>query len=80
MIKNLKCLLATAANYCLTLKEEKSQIRVTTLVMSGYKISFNKGEPDPDRLQPLLDILPPTSLKELKRAYCIFSYYSKWNT
>jgi len=78
--KNLNCLLAAAGNFRLTLNEEKSQIRVATLVLLGYKISFNKVEPDPDRLQPLLDLLPSTSLKELKRASGIFSYYCKWNT
>jgi len=59
--KNLNCLLAAAANCRLTLNKEKSQIRVATLVMLRYKISFNKVEPDPDRLQPLLHLLPPTS-------------------
>ena len=78
--KNQNCLLAAAANCRLTLNEEKSQIREATLVMLGYKISFSKVEPDPDRLQPLLDLLPPTNLKELKCASGIFSYYSKWNT
>jgi len=38
---------------------------VATLVMLGYKISFKKVEPDPDRLQPLLDLLLPACLKEL---------------
>jgi len=71
-------LLAAAADCCLTLNKENSQIRVTTLAMLGYKISFNKVEPDPDRLQPLLDLPPHTNLKELKRAFGIFSYHSKW--
>jgi len=46
--------------------------------MLGYKISFNKVELDPVRLQPLLDLPPPTNLKELKRSSGILSYYSKW--
>jgi len=58
-------LLAATADCRLTLNEEKSQIRVATLVMLGYKISFKKVEPDPDRLQPLLDLLLPACLKEL---------------
>jgi len=41
---------------------------MTTPVMLGYKISFNKVWPDPERLQPLLDLPPPTNLKEPKRA------------
>ena len=77
--KKLNCLLAATADCRLMLNEEKSQIRVATLVMLGHKISFNKVEPDPDRLQPLLDLLPLTSLKGLKRASSLFSYCSKWN-
>ena len=78
--KKLNCLLAATADCRLMLNEEKSQIRVATLVMLGHKISFNKVEPDPDRLQPLLDLLPLTSLKGLKRASSLFLYCSKWNT
>jgi len=65
--KNLNCLFAAAGDCRQTLKEEKVQIRVTTLAMLGYKICFNKVEPDPNQLQPLLDLPPHTNLKELKR-------------
>jgi len=47
--KNLNCLFAAATDCRLTLSEEKSQICVTVLSMLGYKISFNKVEPDPDQ-------------------------------
>jgi len=43
--------------------------------MLGYKISFNEVEPDPDRLQPLLDLPPPTNLKELKRVWHILAVF-----
>jgi len=72
--KNLSCLLAAAADCRLTLNEEVTDSRDNTC----HPISFNKVEPDPDRLQPLLDLPPPTNLKELKRASGVFSYYSKW--
>ena len=62
----------------LTLNETKSKFRTTTLDMLGYRISHNQVKPDPQRLQPLLNLPPPSTAKELKRVSGMFSYYSKW--
>jgi len=46
--------------------------------MLGNRISHNQVKPDPQRLQPLLDLPPPSTAKDLKRVLGMFSYYSKW--
>ena len=61
----------------MTMNEFKSQLRVRTLDMLGYRVSFQQVKPDPQRLQPLLDLPPPRTPKELKRVSGMFSYYAK---
>ena len=75
---NLKLLLDGADECNLTLNETKSKFRTTTLGMLGYKIFHNLVKPNPKRLQPLLDLSPPSTAKELKRVSGMFSYCSKW--
>jgi len=57
---NLKLLL-DAAECNLSLNETKSKFRITTLDRLGYRISHNQVRPDPQRLQPLLDLQPPST-------------------
>jgi len=75
---NLKLLLDAADECNLTLNETKSKFRTNTLDMLGYRISHNQVKPDPQRLQPLLDLPPLSTTKELKIVSGMFSYYSKW--
>jgi len=74
---NLKLLLDAADECNLTLNETKSKFRTTTLDMFGHRISHNQVKPDPQRLQPLLDLPAPSTAKELKSVSGMFSYYSK---
>ena len=46
--------------------------------MLSYRLSSQKVRPDPQRLQPLLDVPPPRTPKELKRVSGMFSYCAKW--
>ena len=46
--------------------------------MLGYQISQGNICPDPERMQPLLDLPVPGSAPSLKRALGLFSYYSPW--
>ena len=75
---NLRRLLEAAAKCRLTINEEKSKIRVTELEILGHRISYKKIEPDPKRLQALLELPIPTCTKELQRVSGLFSYYAKW--
>ena len=64
--------------YGLTLNEDQTISSVTTLKTLGYQISYGNICPDPDRMQPLLNLPVPASAAALKRALGLFSYYSVW--
>ena len=51
---------------------------MTKLNLLGYSISHQEGRPDQERLQALLDMKPPNTNRELKRAIGLFSYYARW--
>ena len=76
--KNLKRFLAAAKKKNLTYNEEKCKFSTKALKILGYYISEGEIRPDPDRLQPLRDLPPPTGMKDQKRVIGCFSYYSKW--
>jgi len=76
--RNLKCLFDTVAECNLAINEEKSNFRVTELVMLGYLVAYKEIKPDPKRLQALLGLPEPTCAKELERVSGLFSYYAKW--
>ena len=44
----------------------------------GYNISNGEVKPDRNRLQALLDLKPPETMKELKRVVGLFAYYARW--
>ena len=44
----------------------------------GYLVGNGEIKPDPERLCPLKELPPPTSLKSLKRVLGLFAYYAKW--
>lgn len=64
--------------YNLTLNEDKTIASVEEISMLGYAISYLKVRPDPERMQPLLNLPLPTDAKSLKRSLGLFSYYSQW--
>ena len=76
--KNLKRFLAAAKKKNLTYNEEKCKFSTKALKILGCYISEGEIRPDPDRLQPLRDLPPPTNMKDQKRVIGFFSYYSKW--
>jgi hypothetical protein len=64
--------------YNLTLNEDKTVLFSTSITILGYTISHQSIRPDQDRLKPLLEMPPPTSLKAQKRIIGMFAYYSKF--
>ena len=44
----------------------------------GYSISKGTLQPNPVRVEPVLDIPVPCNAKELQRMLGMFSYYTKW--
>ncbi len=75
---NVKSFMVIIAKYNLTLNHEKTISSVAEINMLGYCISHQNVRPDPERMQPLLNLPVPTDSKELKRALGLFSYYSQW--
>jgi len=60
-------LLNTAKNEEFTFNESKSVISLPQLDLLGYRVSKGQIEPDPTRMQPLLDLPILKTQKELKR-------------
>ena len=61
----------------MTLNDSKTVYGVTELNILGYCVGNNLVKPDLERLKPLLEMPPPTSLKSLKRTLGLFAYYAK---
>ena len=68
----------TARKYNLEFNHDKTVAFCTKLAILGYIVEHNVVQPDPQRLQPLLDLPSPSDLPSLKRICGMFSYYSKW--
>ena len=68
----------TAKKYNLEFNHAKTVEFCTQLAVLGYIIKHLSVQPDPQRLQPLLDLPSPTNLPSLRRICGMFSYYSKW--
>ena len=75
---NLQKLLKAASKYGLTFNEAKSIIGVEEIDLLGYRVACGQIQPDPDRLEPLRLMPPPTNMKSQKRAIGMFAYYSSW--
>ena len=75
---NLKLFREAAARNNLTFNETKNVISVKEIDHIGYRISKGQIKPDPERLKPLKEMPPPTTLKSQKRVVGMFSYYSNW--
>ena len=76
--RNVQCFLDKIKGYSLTLNEDKTIASVTEIRMLGYLISNKNIRPDPERMQPLINLPIPTDQTSLKRALGLFSYYSQW--
>ena len=48
------------------------------ITVLGYEIENGRISPDKSRLQPLLELAKPKTLKELKQVRGLFAYYAKW--
>ena len=76
--RNLQKLYDSARKYNLTFNHDKSIISVSSICLLGYQISPGQIRPDPERLEPLVQLSPPEDQKSLKRVLGLFSYYSQW--
>ena len=76
--KNLQDFLKAAKSFNMVFNDSKSVISTTSLPILGYVISNGEIKPDPQRLEPLRKLPPPTDLKSQKRCVGMFAYYSHW--
>ena len=64
--------------YNFTLNDDKTVSFSTSITILGYTISYQSIRPDQNRLKPLLEMPPPSSLRAQKRIIGMFAYYSKF--
>ena len=64
--------------YGITFNDSKNIIGVQTIDLFGYRISKGEIRPDPERLAPLRQLLPPSNQKCQRRIIGMFAYYSPW--
>jgi len=76
--QNLQALLEAGRRDNFTLNEEKSKFWMESVNLLGYQISHGEIRPNSQRLQPLLNLPPSESLRELKRVTGMFAYYARW--
>ena len=72
--QNVRAFLEVVKSRHLTLNNSKS----STINVLGYLIGNGIIKPDPDRLRPLQELPPPTSVRSLRRSLGMFAYYAKW--
>ena len=75
--KNLKELLTAAKKHGISFNE-KGIISSPVIRVIGYEVKQGEIRPDPERLQALKDLEPPSNSKSQQRAMGLFAYYSQW--
>ncbi|CAH8626418.1 unnamed protein product [Dicrocoelium dendriticum] len=70
---NLKHFLAVAKNCDITFNDTKSIFAVNKVTLLGYEISKGIIKPDPERLRPLAELMPPHDSKSQQRLVGMFA-------
>ena len=60
------------------LNRSKCEFSTRRLKILGSVIENGTISPDPDRLRPLINLPPPSNLKELRRIMGLFAHYSQF--
>ena len=76
--RNLRVFYEAAAKWNLTINDQKTQLSKNEIALLGYRVAYHTIKPDPDRVQPLLDMPVPKTKKELQRIIGLFAYYARW--
>lgn len=76
--KKLAHFLQVAEKYNLTLNENECVFSTKCIKVLGYCIEEGAISPDPDRVQPLLDLPVPKNKSSLQRVIGMFAYYARW--
>ena len=73
--ENVKKFLQMLIKYNFTLNESKTIQFPTSITVLGYTVSYDKISPDRERLRPLLEKPPPSTIKAQKRIVGIKSVH-----
>ena len=76
--ENLKRFQEVATKRQITYNDAKSIFSTRRLAILGYIVGEGEVRPDPERLQPLLQLPIPKDMKSLRRLLGFFSHYSPW--
>lgn len=74
---NLEKFLDAARKYSLTVNQSTCKFSTNKIKFLDFLIGDKTIMPDPDHLQPLLNLPPPNDTKTLKRAIGLFANYSR---
>lgn len=74
---NLQRFLRAASKANLVLNMNKSKFNLESIKLLGYSIADGNLRPDPDRLQPLINLALPQNPKEIQRLLGFFAYYAR---
>ena len=75
---NVTAFMNAAMKYNLQFNDGKTIANVQSIKLLGYLVSHGSIQPDPDRIQPLLDLPVPKDEKSLASALGLFAHYSCW--
>ena len=75
---NLDLFMEAAWKTNLKFNNSKTVTSTWRLPILGYVIEEGTIRPDPDCLQPLLELPLPQNIRSLNRCLGLFSYYSQW--
>ena len=76
--QNLSTFLKAAKDCNLTFNNGKCKFTKNSLTLRGFSISDGVLKPDPERVNPVLEMQVPTSQKQLQRVVGVFAYYAQW--
>ena len=76
--ENVRKFMDAARDANLTLNRSKCEFSTRRLKILGSVIENGTISPDPDRLRPLINLPPPSNLKELRRVMGLFAHYSQF--
>ena len=74
---NVKSFLDAINRQNFILNESKTVKSVSNINILGYVVGSMHIKADPERIQPLLNLPPPSNYKALRRVLGIFAYYAK---
>ena len=74
----LKRVLSILINAGLRINKEKCEFGCSCLIYLGYILDYEGLRPDPEKVQPVLNMPSPKNVKQLRRVLGCFGWYSRF--